>query len=305
MESEPTLNIDSSAVSTPVVVTMVCLYILFRNMTSVTPTINFIKGKLRSLTGLFLTLSIISLTVYNITLYFLSTKFDIDKTRLELYQKFNNHYEIKIQEYTLDLGFILIASLKIADILFMSCIFLSISVITPSSKNSAAPSVHKTVLTISRLWSILRIPMVFYSDKLSNIINEKLAIFIMLMVFNIELVIASIFALISKFKNIDVKKPNNDSGFLSLCLFLYGFVKYSINFIDFPFKIDANLLSLIYSFQYALSISLYLLITGIIFPREKIAIIIKEKPENNPNTTSLAILEEIIEFDDLKKKLPN
>jgi hypothetical protein len=301
MEGESALKIDSSSVNTPVVVSMVCLYILFRNMTSKTPTINFIRGKFASITGMILTISIIASTIYNITLYFLSTKFQIDKISLELLQKFDKQYMITFQDYTFDLGSVLVTSLKVADVLLISSVFLCISVGVPNIKQSTLPTLHWTISFVSRAWAFFRMPLVYYSNRLEIFINEKLALFLMLVFLNIELIVASVFSLMLKFRNNDMKKSNMDIGFLSLCLFLYGFLKYSINFIDFPFQISNIVLGLIYSTQYVLSISLYLLVAGIIFPKNEIKVIVKEKIEPC-QSMNLAILEEIIEFEDSKNQ---
>lgn len=299
MERESSLKIDSSSVSTPVVVAMVCLYIFFRSVSSTTPTINLIKGKLRSITGLLLKLSIFSSTVYNIVLYHLSTKFQIDKISLELLQTFDRHYIVRYREYSVDLGMILVLALKVADILFISCIFFSISLTVPSTKYSSS-TLSSTVSIASKLWAILRMPVVYYSDRLDVIINEKLALFLMLVFFNIELMVAAFFVLFLRLRSTGPKKTHSDAGFLSLCLFLYGFLKYSINFIDFPFKIDSSILGLIYSFQYALSISIYLLMAGIVFPRRETSIAMKEKAEVG-QVNSVAMLEEVIEFEESQK----
>ncbi|ELA41265.1 uncharacterized protein VICG_01638 [Vittaforma corneae ATCC 50505] len=302
MERESSLKIDSSSVSAPVVVTMVCLYIFFRSMSSTTPAINLIKGKFRSVTGLLLKLSIFSSTVYSIVLYYLSTKFQIDKIALELLQTFDKHYVVNYREYSIDLGLVLVSALKLADILFTSCIFFCISVIAPSTKYSTS-TFSNTISIASKLWAVFRIPIVYYADGLGMLINEKLALFMMLVFFNIELMVAAFFVLFLRLRSTGLKKSHSDAGFLSLCLFLYGFLKYSINFIDFPFKIDSNILGLIYSFQYALSISIYLLMAGIVFPRKETSTAAKEKTVIG-QSNSVAMLEEVIEFEELQKLKP-
>lgn len=301
--TERNIMIDSASVSTSVIVTILAAYVFYRSMVASTSTFNIIRGKSRSIASLMLRVGVLSSAVYNITLYFLSTKFQIDKISLELFGVFDKKYIVKYHEYTIDLGAVLISSLRIADILFISLIFISISILTPNYNHNTGSKSNSKISLISKFWAITRIPVVYYSSTLGIILNEKLALFMMLLFYNAELVMASVLLVMLKFKSSTPKSPDMDTGFLLCSIFLYGFLKYSINYIDFPFKINSSMLNLIYSFQYALLISIYLMICGIVYPRSKTiqdtshALVVPENVQNG----SVTMLEEVIEFAETSK----
>lgn len=295
---DQSLIIDSASISTAVVVSMLTAYVFYRSMVASTSTFSLLRGKSRSIASLMLRLSALSSTIYNITLYFLSTKFQIDKISLELFGTFDKHYTIKYNEYNIDLGVVLISSLKAADILFISSIFMCISIVTPRSQYLTSPKGNTTISLISKFWAVMRIPLVYYSGLLSRVANEKLVLFLMLLFYNAELVVASILLVILRFRNAELRNSNADAGFLACSIFLYGFLKYSINYIDFPFKINRAVLGFVYSFQYVLSISICLLMCDIVFPRkDKAGLIPYEKPEHI-QSSNVAVLEEVIEFEE-------
>lgn len=140
-------------------------------------------------------------------------------------------------------------------------------------------------------------PLVYYSNRMETITNEMSASHLLFTFFKIELTAGPLFVLALKLRNIDQKRTNYETGFLTIHQFLYGSLKYSINFIDFPFKIDESILGLIYSFQYALTNSKYLLMSGIVFPGNEIKVVTKEITETAQGM-HLAVLDEIIEFEE-------
>lgn len=299
MEEENVLNLDTNSINTPVVVSLITLYILSRSMTSTTPTINLIKGKFRSITGIILKGSIFSMLIYSIVLYYLSTKFTINKLSLELFHQFDEHYIVTYNQYSIDLGLVLISSLKIAEALFISSVFLCISIAASSYKDGT--SVENTIITITRLWGTLRPFVAFYAEKINFVINEKMLFFVKLLFCNIEFGIAAFLAILIKFRaNRDVTS-SIDIGFFSFSILLYGFLKYCVNLIDFPFKINNSILNIIYSLQYGLLMSSYLLMASIVFPRRKRLNKAAEKEEviHTPQS-SVAVLEDVIEFDESK-----
>lgn len=302
VEAASPLHVESSSVSTPVVASILCMYVFYRSISTPTPTINIIKGKGKSIAGLLLRCSILSAAVYNITLHYLSTKFQIDKIALELFGHFESHYVVSYGIHKVDLRVVLLSALKAADILFVSCIFMCVALVAPSVPFSPYARTNRTISILSNTWAILRMPLVYYSGLLGTVISEKLALFLMLLFYNMELVAAFVLLVTLRFRNAGLKGSTAETGFFTVSVFLYGFMKYSINYIDFPFKLDSNTLNLIYSGQYALMISLYLMMTGIIFPRsgelgrapEKLEVI---------RMGDVAMVEEVIEFEDASRLL--
>ncbi|KAM0680311.1 hypothetical protein GINT2_001365 [Glugoides intestinalis] len=300
METPEKLSLDSNSINTAVIMSLTGFYILARSLSSTTPILNLIKGKFRSITGLLLKLSVISAIVYNITIYYLSMQFDVDRFSLEIFHKFDHTSSFSYNGYKIDLALLLLTSLKIAEALFVSCVFLSISLIGSTFESTA--SIDISIIAISKLWAVLRLLVVFYLAKFDYLVAKKLILFVQMILCNIEFGIASFFVLILKFRVPKGKGLKCDAGFFSLCLLTYGFLKYSVNFIDFPFKIESRALNIMWSLQYGLFISIYLMMATITFPRKHYDSLkkIKEDPISISGKNNVAILEEIIEFEESK-----
>lgn len=294
---------DPTTINTTVITSVLGLYIFFRSFVSIIPSVNFIKGKFRFVAGLFLKIAIFSSVVYEITIYLLSTKFKINRIELELSKNFQEHHQISYGGFTVDLAFLMTTSLKITEIMFMSSIFLCISLMAPSPELTYFFNLNVSIISFSRLWSIFRIPTIYYSSKLNLIMDEKAALFLKLLFCGIEVCIASSFAFILGFKNNTLKNLHTDSFFFSSCLMSYGFLKYFINIIDFPFKLNSEIVKLIFSVQFVLLNAIYLQITSLIFPRKSLL-----QPQKIPSTvnhpnerysTDVALLETVVEFDEM------
>lgn len=300
MEKHEKMTLDSNSINTAVIMTLTGFYILARSISSTTPILNLIKGKFRSITGLLLKLSVISAVVYNITMYYLSMQFQVDRFSLELFHKFDHTSIFSYNGYKIDLALVLLTSLKIAEALFVSSVFLCISLIGSTFDSTA--SIDISIIAVSKLWAVLRLLAVFYLAKFDYLVAKKLVLFVQMVLCNIEFGIASFFVLVLKFRVPKRKALNCDAGFFSLCLFSYGFLKYSVNFIDFPFKLESSTLNIMWSLQYGLFISIYLMMATITFPRKQFDIPkkIKEDSTSISGKNSVAMLEEVIEFEESK-----
>ena len=301
---EETIKINPNNVNCFVLTTLSCIYIISRSMTSTPPLINMIKGKFRSLAGLFLKLSIISAVCYNAALFFISFKFDIDKVTLELSHSFNEKYNVNIQNYTFDVVYLLITSLRISETLFISCLFITISCICNTSNNHEGTNtdvlraIRSKICNICRIWGIFRIPLTFYSYYAEPLIDTKLYLFLRLMVGSIEFAFVCAFIFFSRFRNASAKNMNVDPGFLVFCCFSYGFLKYTINLIDFPFKLTKTHMEIVISSQFGFLCSIYLLLAEVLFPRKNLKILPKDPEPIRELTNEVAMLESVIVFDD-------
>jgi hypothetical protein len=299
------LKINPNTVNCFVIISLECLYILARSLSSTTPSINFIKGKIRSIAGLFLKFAILSSVFYNAALFYLSFKFEIDKVTLELTHVFNEKYFVKFQKYSLDLVSFMIISLKISEAFFISAVYLAISLICGVKVNSIGGPIDNfrmKICSFARIYGIFRLPIAFYSYFVENLFDEKLYLFFRLIFGSLEFFLISFFILLGKGNN-PVKNINFSPAFLSFCCFSYGFLKFTINLIDFPFKLTQNYLEVIISIQFGLLCAIYLLITDIIFPRKikkGLDETVNEAVNENMMENEVSLLETVIIFDEKK-----
>lgn len=296
---------DSNNLSTIPFLVFLTLYINIKSYSSSISSLSFLKGKINSLAGLLLKICVICSLIYNISYEILSKNFKINKIELEITETFRSAYNYYINGYNLDIVRLMINSLKISQILFISIIFMSISLLIPSYKevedeNNFLTKQNSLLCSFCKMWSIFRIPILFYSSFLKNLIYEKLVFFIVIVFSNIEIFLASIFVIYIKIKN--QKISNFDLGIFSSILFFYGIFKYTINLIDLPFELSNENLNLVYTIQFVLMISIYLFLCEIIYPNK----IIKKSstPIVNQNIQphfEVALLESVIEFENTKK----
>lgn len=301
-------------VNTTIFLTFTLLFILCRSYTSSTGTLGFLKGRLNSFCGMLLKISILSAVVYNLIFNYLSTKFDINKVELEIKESLDYVHKINFQDYSIDAINLMIYSLKISQFLFISCVFLGIALLVPDSvENSeeapfdpATIKYNSRISSLCKLWAVFRIPIVFYSSYLNPYLNEKITLFIILVFSNVEISLAALFLLLIKFKNNSAEQKNQtDVGLFSIVLMSYGLIRYGINLIDLPFKLSILNLNIITSVQSAFMISLYMLLTDIIFPRVQIKV---QETINLSNEqfripkNDVQLLETLVVFDDQKVK---
>lgn len=293
---------DPTTINSTVITSVIGLYIFFRSFISVIPSVNFIKGKFRFVAGLFLKIAVFSSVVYEIAVYLLSSKFKINRIELELSKSFQEHYQISYNGFTLDVAFLMITALKITEIMFVSTIFICISLMAPSPESSYFFNLNVSIISFSRLWSIFRIPTIYYSSKLNLIMEDKAALFLKLMFSGIEICVASLFVFILGFKNKNLKNLNTDSLFFTFCLLSYGFLKYFINIIDFPFKLNSEIVKIIFSIQFVLLNAIYMQMTSLIFPRKSNVqpqkISAATDHSNDKHLADVALVETVIEFDE-------
>lgn len=310
-------TMEGSSTNTTVFLAISLFYIYCKSYSSTNSTLSFLKGKFRSFCGLLLKISILASLVYDVSLNFLGTKFNIDRTQLEITKALEYSYRVDYKDYSIDLVSVMIYSLKISETLLASCVFLAVSLLIPDEPefyekykfDESLMTFNSSMSSLCKLWGVFRIPILFYAGALRALLGEKLSIFISQMLANIELVVASIFLLLIKFKNYTPWQNHNaDIGLLSLTLTAYGFSKYGINLIDFPFELSKSNLDMICALQFGLMIGIYLSISGIMFPRRQIFDHLPEKNDRPiqgvENTNEVALLESIIEFED-KKSLIN
>lgn len=304
MEGE-TIRINPNTVNCLVIIILNCLYIMTRSISSSTSLIDIVKGKFRSLAGLFLKLSILSSVCYNAALFFLSFKFEIDKVALELSHTFKDKFTVSFRQYNLDLAYLMVSSLKMTDTLLISCLFMTISLICnskdSSERNSSEPlnNIRSKISSISKVWGICRVPLIFYSYFIESFIEPKLYLFFRLIFGCVEFGFVCIFIFFATFRNSSPKNTSVDSGFLAFCCFLYGFLKYTVNLIDFPFKLTSVHVEIITSSQFGILCAIYLLLSEILFPRKQKKIIPKEGVELNKEPVSeVCLLESVIVFDE-------
>lgn len=304
-----TIHADVASVNTFPIYIALSLYILSKSFNSTTPFINIFKGKFRSISGLLLKIAVLCSCVYQFLLYFLNTKFNIDKITLELSQRFNETYLVTFKDYTIDLCYVLVTSLQISDVLLVSCIFLAISILSNVSSDlkefqalNSLLSIRNYICIFSRLWGITRIPIYFYIYGLEKNIDERYVLFAKLLVSSLELGVASFFMFLTNIKNQRIRKAKFSAGLFTSGLLLYGFFKYVINFVDFPFKLTKNGLDLILSFQSIIQISIIIIVSDVFFSSFST---VESECAKSPGHlfNQVTELEAVIEFEESKRKL--
>lgn len=301
--------------NTSIFLGLALIYIYCRGYSSSNASLSFIKGKFKSFCGLLLKLSITTALIYNLCYNFLNLKFNIDRIELEIKETFNQSYRIDYKDYSIDLASLMTYSLRISQLIFTSCIFLAVSLTVP--RNSLIKEIYKidpslmaynsSISTFCKLWAVFRIPILFYSAYLRPFLTEKMALFSIIIFSNIEFVLASLFLLLIKFKNIASEtKHQADLGLFAISLLAFGLIKYGVNLVDLPFELSQRNLNIVTSVQSALMISIYLFLTDIIFPR-KIKDVQQERNLISTEITrplkfenDVSLVESIIEFDDKK-----
>lgn len=312
--SPATTTVENGSANTTVFLAISLFYIYCRSYSSSNSTLSFLKGKFRSLCGILLKVSILTALVYNISVNFLATKFSIDRIQLEISKKLDHNYRVDYKDYSLDLVSIMVYSLKISEALLISCVFLATSLLAPDESefyerykfDESLVNFNSSMSSLCKLWGVFRIPILFYAGTLKPLFGNKLATFISQLFSNIELVTVSIFLILIKFKNYTPWRNHSvDIGLLALTLTAYGFAKYGINLIDFPFELTKSNLDTIVALQFGLMIGIYLSVCGIVFPRRIQACDHLSEKNNRliqgvENTNEVALLESIIEFEDKK-----
>lgn len=299
---------------------MATVYIYYKAFSSDCSSFSFVKGRINSIGGLFLKLSILSLLIYNICLNFLSLKFRINKVELEILESISQTYTVVIKKYSIDIAKIMIYSLKISQLLFMSSLFICISMLIPDGEEQDQDNIHlidssitnnnSSIGSVCKLWAIFRIPILYYSTYLHQFFYKKISLFLSLIFCSTETFLAALCILVIKYKNQKLIKHlglsySVDTILFAMAIIGYGALKYLVNLVDLPFEVTTHSLNIIVSYQIGLSLGIYLMMASIVFPKKKKHLkdisgrVIKNEISITPD---ISLLDSVIEFE---KKIIN
>lgn len=297
-----------------VFVTLTLLYIFRRLFKSTTPTINFIKGKLRTIGAWLLEFSIIFYLIFNFLIAFLCQKLEIKRNEIELSRILKKSEILYFKNYKIDLVVVMIFSLKISEILLCSSLFILVPVLTPKNENNDIHNLNNknyrvSTCLISFLWGIFRIPFIIYCDSYRDFFELEFVVFVSEIFSALEFFLLGFFFLILNIKYKDFKL-STDREKINLLLFMafsYGISKHIVNLINLPFKLDEIHFCILSSLQFAIEIAIFILASTIYFPykEEKIKYqntCIKEMSDTYNNelytTSNIISIEPYIEFDE-------
>lgn len=297
----------SSEILSNVLLGIILVFALRRSLITSSHTVNFIKGRLRSL-GIWLThASLISTFIFITIISFLSNKIDINRWDVEIKREFNASYSITFKQYSLDLITFMMNSLKVAPIFMISALFLAVSLcdLNPTSNRD---EIKSSVCSFSKIWGILRIPLFLYFESLSTETNKETTTFFREMITASELIAISIFLVLMK---IGSKNYNNEHSeninILRYSVFGYCIFRHLINLVDFPFIFSDTHKQIIHGCQIGFNLAIYIALTSIFCPIKNL-----DETENNKNFENtenlfnqhcdVTLMTSLIEFDEHKFK---
>lgn len=279
-----------------VMVGLALLFILRRSTASSTPSINFIKGKLRTLGAWMTKFSIVCLFIYMALISFLSTKMDIQKVDVDLSRSLISKYVITYKSYSVDLVILMLYTLKLSSIFMVSALFLTIPL---------CHSNHSTLASFSKLWAIFRIPAYMYFETVSILSDKDMIVFLREIVSTVEFMAASLFLVLARPLSSERDLSMENTSILSLTSFAYCIIKHVLNLIDFPFKFNQEQLQIALSLQLGLEITLHLLLISIFCPQKRSVFedceqgkAIKHLEVAEDTNSAVTLISPLIEFDE-------
>ena len=249
---------SSNNINAFVFYTLTFMFTIWRRNKS-TITHNKFKKQIRCLGSFFIFVTIFSSVLYNSIIYYLNDKIDINKYDFELGGFYKKEYFFNFYNFKLDLVEMLNISYMISKIFRMSAVFLLIGLVSPSIYSFNKENLN---MSFSRIYSILRIPLLlFIYYKLKTLDYTKL-IFFESFILGAEIYICLVFILMLKTKNKILNNNNNMDTLtlLGVVLFLFSFLNYTINSLALPFTYTTE----IYDFKNSLVFALKLIIDIIV-----------------------------------------
>lgn len=315
MENEDTGTSMETAtgLNASVMLGMTLLYSLRRFQKGITPSVNFIKGRLRSISMWMAIASIIGYLSFLSISTFLSTKTEIERSTVELTRMFDFKYFISYRNYSIDLSALMINSIKVSTTCLVSSIFILVSLCEYESRSTSREIDFKSsIASLSKIWGIFRIPLILYLETMSPFINEKASVFARELGTTVEMFLAAFFLMIIKSRHstlFDSKRSLENINLLSVTILTYSILKHAINLVDFPVILTETHLQIISSINLGLLISLYLLMVTMLCPIKKSLLesddgikLYKRNELVEECNSSVALVNSLIEFDEKKAK---
>lgn len=308
-------------------------FVIGRTTRSTFPSYNVFRGKLRSLGSIFVLTSVLFSTIYTFLILYLGTRLEFDKSSIELLGGLRDSYFVKYNNLKVDLVYILNVSLETSKILRMSAVFLLIGLWGPcaysafnngnrsfdifrtgssGTKIFIAKSIFNTsVVTFSKIYAILRTPVLVYYYRKSNLFGDKTAVFLESFFLGGEVYLSVAFLIILRTKHsfLSEHRSLDSTNLLSLCLLLYGFLTYTINTIVVPFEMTDLHYQIQQSLKFGIKLVLDMLLISMFCPiRDQLFDNTPERYEKNFEVARISQLdasgplvqeiENVIEFDE-------
>lgn len=262
-----------------ILMAFVFLFILRRSCISTTPTINIIKGRMRSFGAWLLSLSLGFALVFSVCITALSKDHDISRSAVELSKMFDGSHYASIKGYAVDVVVIMLFSLKISEILLVSAIYILVALWVPQEDCggdeadgcSTARMLQSSIGAATTMWAIFRIPLCLYTDAYRFLFDDKITVFVFEIFAALEYLVAAFLLLIlnSRHSAMHTARSLENMGLLSSVLLLYGVFKHAVNLVNLPFSPSSMHLSALSSVQLALQLGIYVLMCCLFCPLRK------------------------------------
>lgn len=304
-----------SNLNATIILAFVLVFIFRRSYKSTTPTINLIKGRLRTFGAWMLKFSILFSFMFSGCITMLCNRYNIKRRDIELAKTFEGSMMASFRGYSVDVAAVMIYALKISEILLVSSIFFLIALFVPQPSDAAEDSdenlsisqnANSTISTFSTMWAICRIPAHLYLDAYKTLFDQKLAVFIFELVSAVELFTAAFFTLIvrSKHSSLHTKKSKEDMNLLSVLLLFYAIFKHTVNLVEMPFALTEVHVQVLTSIQFSLQLGLYLILLSMFCPLKKTEH--RTQKARSPETlkhydecnSEVVLMPSIVEFDE-------
>lgn len=244
--------------------TLSFIFIIWRRHRSAY-TNNKFKKQIRCLGSFFIFVTIFSSVLYNAIIYYLSDKININKYDFEIGGFYKKEYFLNFYDFKIDIVEMMNISYMISKIFRMSAVFLLIGLISPSIYSFDKGNLN---MSFSRIYSILRIPLLlFVYYKLKSVDYTKL-IFFESFVLGAEIYICLVLLLVLKTRNKMLNNYNNMDTLtlLGAALCAFGFLNYTFNSLALPFTYTTEMYDLKNNLVFALKLVIDLIVICMFCP---------------------------------------
>lgn len=307
-----------------VFVTILMMYAMWRWCKSSFKNSNVFKDKLRMIGSLLMLISISSSVVYNYLLFFLTSKFELDKYEFELvgYTQYVYMYRnINLFE-VLNLTYLVSRILRVSSLymligLWGPCLYSYINnskygyeVFASKEINSKifiSKDIFQTsIITFSKIYSVIRIPGTIYLYFKIRDLGVENIVFFESLIHGSELYLCIALMLVLKTRHgfLSGYKGLDTISLLGVCVGLFGFFSYSINSIAIPFPISDVIFQVKQSLIFALRTTIDLLLISMFCPIGN-QVFDGEDDTNKNHFTETTMTHEKLDFEQEMRPLEN
>lgn len=287
--------------NTTIILAFVLAFTFRRSYKSTTPTINLIKGRLRTFGAWMLKFSVLFSFVFSACITALSSRYSIRRHVVELTRSFDGSLVASFRSHSIDIAAVMIYALKISEILLISSVFFLIALFVPQPSDGAdalPQAAGSSIATFSTMWAICRIPVYLYLDAYRTLFDQKLAIFVFELAPSVEFLTAALFTLVANSSR--TGRSSENMSLLGVLLLLYAIFKHVVNLVEMPFALTEIHLQALASIQLCLQLGLYLVLLAMFCPLRKAegAQAAPEALRHDECNSDIALIPSVVEFDE-------